>query len=119
MKLLLDACVWGKAATELRTGGHDVVWVGDWAEDPGDESLLVFARNEQRILITLDKDFGELAILRGIRHHGILRLVNIPARVQANACEQVLRTHAIDLVAGALITVEPGRLRIRPPTAET
>lgn len=115
MKLLLDACVWGKAAAELRTGGHEVVWVGDWSEDPGDESLLVFARNEQRILITLDKDFGELAVMRGIRHHGIMRLVNIPAREQAKVCGQVLVTHAIDLISGALITVEPSRLRIRRP----
>ena len=40
MKLLLDACVWGKAAGQLRDAGHDVVWVGDWLEDPGDDFIL-------------------------------------------------------------------------------
>jgi hypothetical protein len=36
MKILLDACVWGRAKEELAQGGHDVVWAGDWDEDPGD-----------------------------------------------------------------------------------
>lgn len=34
MKLLLDSCVWGGAVAELQTAGHDVVWSGDWEDDP-------------------------------------------------------------------------------------
>ena len=34
MKILLDACVWGGAATVLRSAGHDVDWVGDWSAGP-------------------------------------------------------------------------------------
>jgi len=37
MRVLLDACVWGKAKAQLAASGHEVVWVGDWKEDPGDE----------------------------------------------------------------------------------
>lgn len=40
MKLLLDTCVWGKAADGLRSHGHDVAWAGDWPQDPGDEEIL-------------------------------------------------------------------------------
>ena len=40
MKILLDTCVWGKAADLLTTAGHDVFWSGDWDEDPGDEEIL-------------------------------------------------------------------------------
>lgn len=36
MKLLLDACVWGGAKKFLESRGHDVVWAGEWLEDPGD-----------------------------------------------------------------------------------
>jgi predicted nuclease of predicted toxin-antitoxin system len=36
MKILLDTCVWGGVAQELRAAGHEVVWAGDWREDPGD-----------------------------------------------------------------------------------
>jgi len=63
MRLLLDACVWGGARAELEAAGHDVVWIGEWNEDPGDEEILARAYREGRILVTLDKDFGELAIV--------------------------------------------------------
>ena len=68
MKLLLDTCVWGGVLNTLRDLGHDAVWAGDWSEDPGDEEILARAHREHRILITLDKDFGELAIVRGKPH---------------------------------------------------
>ena len=115
MRLLLDACVWGKARQELETVGHDVIWAGDWPHDPGDDEILARARQENRILVTLDKDFGELAIVRGRLHCGILRLVNTSARQQATVCARVLAEHGDELGPGAIITAEPGRLRIRPP----
>jgi hypothetical protein len=36
MKLLLDTCVWGGAKSHLLNAGHEVLWTGDLAEDPGD-----------------------------------------------------------------------------------
>jgi predicted nuclease of predicted toxin-antitoxin system len=116
MKLLLDACVWGKTQDELRAAGHDVIWVGDWSEDPGDDEILSRAHSEGRILVTLDKDFGELVIVHNMPHSGILRLVGFSARQQATICLQVLNLHGNELQAGAIITAEPGRLRFRPHT---
>lgn len=115
MKILLDSCVWGKARPELEAAGHNVVWSGDWPHDPGDEEIMVQARAEGRVLVTLDKDFGELAVLHGLPHSGIVRLVNISARQQASVCLQVLALHAPELLSGAIITAEPGRLRLRLP----
>jgi predicted nuclease of predicted toxin-antitoxin system len=115
MKVLLDSCVWGKARADLEAVGHDVVWAGDWPKDPGDEEILARAYREGRVLVTLDKDFGELAVLQGAAHCGILRLVGIAARQQAAVCRQVLASHAAELAAAAIITAEPGRLRIRMP----
>ncbi len=114
MKVLLDACVWGGAATELREAGHDVVYAGDWAEDPGDEEILSRAAREGRVLVTLDKDFGEWAIVRGAKHSGIIRLVGCSAHRQALVSARVLALHGADLLAGAIVKAEPGRLRIRP-----
>ncbi len=68
MKILLDTCVWGGAMRELESVGHDVIWSGDWPRDPGDEEILAKAHEAGRILITLDKDFGEMAIFRGLQH---------------------------------------------------
>jgi predicted nuclease of predicted toxin-antitoxin system len=114
VKLLLDACVWGKAQTVLCDAGHDVVWAGEWREDPGDTDILKRAHREGRVLVTLDKDFGELAILRRMKHSGIIRLVDISATRQAEICLQVIQKYEELLVDGAIITVDSRRVRIRP-----
>ena len=80
MKILLDSCVWGKVRADLEAADHDVVWSGDWPRDPGDEEILTQAHAEGRVLVNLDKDFGELVVLRGAPHSGIIRLVNISSR---------------------------------------
>ncbi|MGH2355487.1 MAG: DUF5615 family PIN-like protein [Chloroflexota bacterium] len=115
MKLLLDTCVWGGARHEIDAAGHDVVWAGEWPEDPGDEEILDRARREGRILVTLDKDFGELAVVRGLAHCGIVRLVRVSATRQAAVCLWVLGLYGDELQSGAIVTVEPGRVRVRPP----
>ena len=114
MKLLLDTCVWGGAKRELADRGHDVVWSGDWLEDPGDEDILAKAYDEERVLVTLDKDFGELAIVRGLPHRGIVRLVNIAAKRQAAVCSTVLARYNTELQAGGIVTVTETNVRIRP-----
>ncbi len=114
MKLLLDTCVWGGVKAELEAAGHDVLWTGELPQDPGDEEILAMAHREQRVLVTLDKDFGELAIRRSLPHCGIVRLVNISARRQATISQHVLTRYGEELARGAIITVEADRVRIRP-----
>lgn len=115
MKVLLDTCVWGGARAALVAAGHDVIWAGEWPTDPGDEEILATAHADGRVLVTLDKDFGELAVAQGRPHSGIVRLVAFPASQQGAACARVLETHSTELARGAIITVEPGRLRVREP----
>ena len=118
MKLLLDSCVWGGARIELATHGHDVIWAGEWTEDPGDNEILARAHREGRVLVTLDKDFGELAIVHGQPHSGIIRLVGFSARDQARACQGVLATYGDELTRGAIATVRGAQLRLRPAPAD-
>ena len=113
MRLLLDTCVWGGVIADLEAAGHDVEWVGHWDEDPGDDNILAHALAHDRILVTLDKDFGELAVSRGQPHSGIVRLVNWSARIQAEACLTALDRYQQELLRGALVTFEPGRGRVR------
>jgi predicted nuclease of predicted toxin-antitoxin system len=107
LKVLLDSCVWGGVRKALSDAGHDVVWAGDWKTDPGDEEILHRAHQETRVLVTLDKDFGELAIVRGLPHSGLVR---------ARMSIVVLAKYGPELEAGAIITVEAARVRVRPPT---
>ena len=113
MKLLLDTCVWGGASASLREAGYDVVWSGEWETDPGDQEILHLAYVQSRILVTLDKDFGERAIVFGEPHCGIIRLVDIPARQQAEYCLRILSRYNAELANGAIVTVDQSRTRIR------
>ena len=118
MRLLLDTCVWSGVVSELETAGHDVEWSGNWPQDPGDEEILAYARLHSRILVTLDKDFGEIAVVKGVRHNGILRIVDFSVRQQGVVCLQAIARHGPELAAGSIVTAEPGRLRVRPPESE-
>ncbi len=113
MKVLLDSCVWGGALAEIESAGHDTAWVGTWKTDPGDREILAKAFNEKRIVVTLDKDFGELAIVFEKPHSGIVRLVDIPARQQGAYCLTIPDRYGDELKAGAIVTAERERIRIR------
>ena len=115
MRLLLDSCVWAPAARELREAGHDVARVVDWPADPGDIEVLAAALEEKRVLVTLDKDFGELAVVRGKPHAGILRLVGFSARDQDKASSLALDRYRDELLGNAIGTVTPRRTRVRMP----
>jgi len=116
MRLLLDTCVWGGAKATLQEAGYDVLWSGDWERDPGDEEIMALAYRENRILITLDKDFGELAIVKRRPHSGIIRLVDIRAREQGKYTLLVVEHYHRELLDGAIVTVQTDRVRIRPST---
>ncbi len=58
LKFLIDKCTGKKFAILLKNAGYDVV--GDWKPSASDEEVLRKAEEEDRILITDDKDFGEL-----------------------------------------------------------
>lgn len=65
MRLLADENVPVSAVRALRTDGHDVVWMTEANPGSNDLAVLDRARLEARILLTLDRDFGELIFLRG------------------------------------------------------
>jgi predicted nuclease of predicted toxin-antitoxin system len=117
VKLLLDGCVWGGAVDELRTAGHDAEWSGSWERDPGDVEILRRAHAAGCVLVTLDKDFGEIAVVHGTAHSGIVRLVDFRAREQARACLGVIERFGAELAKGAIVTASPDRVRIRPAEA--
>jgi predicted nuclease of predicted toxin-antitoxin system len=116
MNILLDTCIWKGAQHVLENAGHNVLWIGTMEKDPGDIFIIEQAFREKRILITLDKDFGELAILRGFPHYGIIRLANCAAQKQGHLSEAILKRYAEELLQGAIITAEPGRIRVRSPS---
>ncbi|MBI9085438.1 MAG: DUF5615 family PIN-like protein [Desulfobacterales bacterium] len=113
MKLLLDTCIAKSARDSLIAAGHDVVWAGDWPSDPGDEEILKIAHVQGRIIVTLDKDFGELAVFRKMPHAGIIRLVETCTLEQGETTNRVLIQYAHELEKAAILTAGKQKIRIR------
>jgi len=115
VKLLLDSGVSRTAHRMLEEAGHEVESVRDWDVDPGDDEILARAFLAGQTVITIDKDFGQLAVYGGHPHVGIARLVELPVLLQASLCVKALDIHGQDLSRGAVVTVEASRIRIRFP----
>ena len=60
MKFCVDECCNIELVRYLRLGGHDVLYIGQYKPGTLDNEILFKAFNEKRILITEDRDFGEL-----------------------------------------------------------
>lgn len=113
MKYLVDTCISSFAVKALREAGHDVVWVPEAGKDPGDEIILQRSVDEDRILVTADKDFGDLVFVFGLPHSTIIRIVDIPAREQGTVLLHLIQTHLTDIDKKAMITVDRHRVRVR------
>jgi predicted nuclease of predicted toxin-antitoxin system len=55
----------GDAVAAARAAGFDIAWISEIDPGASDPDVLRRAQNEQRVLVTLDKDFGELAFRQG------------------------------------------------------
>ncbi len=115
MKFLVDRCAGRRLADWLRTQGHDVLDASGAGPDPGDVALLARSAAEQRVLITIDTDFGTLVYRARMAHAGLIRLPDIPATRRIEIVQQLLSDHADAMAAGAVITVRSGRIRVSLP----
>ena len=114
MKFLLDACAASRtlqaSLTEL---GHDVLSARDENARATDEALLALAYRERRVLVTEDKDFGELVFMRRLSHPCIVRLVELRVTEKVEAMRDLIEHHGDAMREGAIIVVTRTRVRIR------
>jgi predicted nuclease of predicted toxin-antitoxin system len=61
MRILANENFPALAIEALRAHGHDVVWMHTDAPGSKDRDVIQRAESENRVLLTFDKDFGELA----------------------------------------------------------
>jgi len=114
MKFLLDVCASSRALRTLLTDlGHEVLSALEVDPRAADDALLALALREERVLVTEDKDFGELVFVRRLPHPCIIRFVDMRVEEKVAAMRELLERHADALRAGALIVVTRGRVRIR------
>jgi predicted nuclease of predicted toxin-antitoxin system len=97
----------------LREAGHDVVAIAEVARGASDDQVLERATEDKRVLITEDRDFGELVYARGRSSAGVI-LVRFDSRVrQAKVATVVEAVSKLGTRLGdAFTVVEPGRVRV-------
>ncbi|MDP8925206.1 MAG: DUF5615 family PIN-like protein [Chloroflexota bacterium] len=114
MKFLIDESADARLAIHLRNLGHDVTLVAtDYSPATKDSEVLRIAVREQRILITFDRDFGELVFKQQQPHAGVLyfRLGPIDLSVEISRLDHVLATYADRLDHFLTITRKAVRTR--------
>ena len=110
----MDECTGMAVAEHLREGGHNVIVVAETMSQAEDDTILNKAVDEKRILITNDKDFGELIFRRGYSHHGVLllRLQDDSAANRVRVVKAVLDQYG-DLLKMKFLVVSERQVRIR------
>jgi len=117
LRVLIDSCVWGGVKAALVDAGISAESVNEWASDPGDAAILSYAIDHEYSILTIDKDFGELAVRTGKRHFGILRLADIPSKMQGDIAVSTLNRYGNELRAGGIVTAYVNKIRVRKHTA--
>jgi predicted nuclease of predicted toxin-antitoxin system len=107
-----ESCA-GPVIRALREAGHDVIAIAESATGSSDEAVMERAFNERRVLITEDRDFGELMYARGRSAAGVV-FVKFPSRARRAkpaALVEAVAKLGVRLRDGFTV-VEPGRVRL-------
>lgn len=115
MRILADENFPGNAVQGLRSTGHDVVWIAETRPGISDKQVLGLAQTQDRILITFDKDFGELAFHANLSASSgviLFRITMESADYIANLAAAVIDSRTD--WAGHFSVVEDDRVRMTP-----
>lgn len=110
MRFLVDVNLGRKFTHLMQKAGHDAIFAKDIFPLTTDEEILAKASSEGRIIITNDKDFGELVFLHGKTTKGVVLLRT--ALTDAAARFELIKD-ALDKAAGKFVVVKDGKIRVR------
>jgi predicted nuclease of predicted toxin-antitoxin system len=115
MRFLANENFPGAAVKMLEVAGHEVVWVRTAAPGMSDADVLAWVVRDERILLTFDKDFGELARASAMPATCGVVLFRMPMLRPDDAGRRLTQLIvARDDWAGHFSVVETGRVRMRP-----
>lgn len=114
MRCLADEGVDRQIVDMLREAGHEVLYVAEI--EPGISDQVVLERSRERgvLLVTTDKDFGELVFRQGLYTNGVvlLRLAGLSQSKKAETVANVFAQHGSEM-AQAFSVISPNMVRIR------
>ena len=115
MKFLADECCDNSMVKGLREMGYDVLYVQENRSGATDSEVLLKAFHDQRILITEDKDFGELVYRLKKPVYGVilLRFHPLEKKKKMSRLSNLIANHAKKL-KGNFLVVDENKTRVRP-----
>lgn len=113
MRFLADESCDFAAVRALRAAGHDITAVKDVLAGRPDEEVIQLALKESRVLLTEDKDFGQLVYASSMKSPGVI-FIRFPASARQAMAKTVvgLVEKNADKIEGRFVVVQPGRIRI-------
>lgn len=118
MRITVDENIPRELVSWLRNHGFDVLSIRETAKGSRDSDILRWAMETERVVITLDKDFGELVFRRLIRSAGVILV-----RYKASSANEFVAKweqrweEVIPIAKGNFILIEEESIRVRaiPP----
>ena len=114
LKFLIDVGVGKKSRNGLKMRGYDIKNVRDINPRMLDREILKIAVSEKRMVITMDKDFGELVYNSGLLHAGVLllRLEDAKSNEKVKIVENILEKYS-DMLLNKFCVFKDEKLRIK------
>lgn len=115
MRILANENLPGEVIRALRERRHDIIWIRTEAPGSTDQTILQRAQVEKRIIVTFDKDFGELAFHSRLPASCGIILFRISAPSAASVTQKVVETlESRSDWEGNFAVVEDLQIRMRP-----
>jgi predicted nuclease of predicted toxin-antitoxin system len=113
VRLVADENCDFSVVVDLRLAGYDVVAITERMPGADDETVIEFARSERRLLITEDKDFGQLVFAAAKQNSGVI-LIRYPASTRSALTAALLKLLSDngENLYSRFAVLEPGRVRV-------
>jgi predicted nuclease of predicted toxin-antitoxin system len=114
IQLIADENIPKETLGILKKQGVDIISVTDFAFGLSDEEILDLARKNRKIIVTFDKDFGQLIFKENMKTNGLLLLRFVPESPQqiARRIKQVLKTKV--KIENHVVTIKKDSIKVTP-----
>jgi len=114
MDLVADEGIESQIVERLRQDGFTVYYVAEESPRAEDSAILQEANSRQALLLTNDKDFGDLVFRQSLVHAGVilLRLAGLSSNAKAETVSTALRERTQEMI-DSFSVITPGLIRIR------
>jgi len=114
LSFVADESVDRQIVERLRDRGFDVLYVAEMAPGTSDDVILAEANRRHAVLVTADKDFGELVFRQRALSSGVVlvRLAGLAPDTKAAMVAAIVEGHGKELLHRFAV-ISPGSLRIR------